>query len=69
MFPLDFTEISLFLAATSITLLVTSELLSPYYGKTNLKINTKRLRNAALATSTLFLATVATRVISIILNP
>lgn len=44
MFPLDFTDFSLFLAATSITLLVTSELLSPYYGKTNLKISTKRLK-------------------------
>lgn len=69
MFPLDFTDLSLFLAATSITLLVTSELLSPYYGKTNLKISTKRLKNAALATSILFLATVAVRIANIILNP
>jgi hypothetical protein len=67
-FPLSFWDISLLLAITAIILLVTSELLSPYYGKTSLKINKKKLRNAAITTSILFLATVGIRIITIILN-
>jgi hypothetical protein len=68
-FPLSFSDTSLWLAITAIILLVTSELISPYYGKTNLLINNKRLRNAALTVSTLFLATVAIRIIAIIISP
>jgi hypothetical protein len=67
-FPLGLWDMSLLLAITAIVLLVTSELLSPYYGRANLKISKKRLRNAAITTSILFLATVAIRVIAIILN-
>lgn len=67
-FPLSFWDISLWLAVTAIILLITSELISPYYGKTNLLINKKRLKNVALAVSSLFLVTVAIRIISIILN-
>jgi hypothetical protein len=67
-FPLGIWDISLLLAVTAIILLITSELLSPYYGRANLKISKKRLRNAAITTSILFLATVAMRVIAIILN-
>ena len=68
-FPLGFWDISLWLAVTAIMLLITSELISPYYGKTNLIINKKRLRSAALTFSTLFLATVAMRIITIIISP
>lgn len=68
-FPLSFWDISLFFAVTAMILLVTSELLSPYYGKTNLTINKKRLRNIALACSTLFLVTVAIRIVTIIISP
>ena len=68
-FPLSFWDISLWLAITAIILLVTSELISPYYGKTNLPINKKRLRNAALTVSTLFLVTVAVRIVTIIISP
>ena len=68
-FPLDFWDISLWLAITAIILLITSELMSPYYGKTNILISKKRLKNTALAVSILFLATVAIRIISIILAP
>jgi hypothetical protein len=68
-FPLAFWDISLWLAVTAIILLITSELISPYYGKTNLLINRKRLRNAALTISILFLATVAMRIANIIINP
>jgi hypothetical protein len=65
-FPLSFWDISLWLAVTAIILLITSELISPYYGKTNLLINRKRLRNVALVMSTLFLITVALRIYGII---
>jgi hypothetical protein len=68
-FPLSFWDISQWLAITAIILLVTSELISPYYGKTNLVINKKRLRNVALTVSTLFLITVAIRIINIIISP
>lgn len=65
-FPLSFWDISLLLAVTAIILLITSELVSPYYGKTNLIIKKKRLRNIALAFSILFLITVAIRIADII---
>ena len=68
-FTLSFWDISLWLAVTAIILLITSELISPYYGKTNLLINKKRLRNVALTVSTLFLITVAIRIITIIISP
>jgi hypothetical protein len=68
-FPLSFWDISLWLAITAIILLVTSELISPYYGKTNLLINKNRLRNVALTVSTLFLVTVAVRIVTIIISP
>jgi hypothetical protein len=65
-FPLTLLDASLVLAITAIVLLITSEILSPYYGPSNLKINRKRLRNAALTTSILFLITVAIRIGTII---
>jgi len=67
-FPLNLSDISLLLAVESIVLLVTSELISPYYGAANLKISKKKLRNAAIAMSVLFLVTVAVRITGILLN-
>lgn len=67
-FPLGIWDISLLFASTAIILLLTSELLSLRYGKINVKINRKRLRNTALTFSTLFLATVVLRIATIILN-
>lgn len=66
--PLSLWDISLLFAITAIILLVTSEFLSPYYGKPNIKINKKRLKNAAITKAVLFLATVGIRIITIILN-
>jgi hypothetical protein len=66
--PLSLWDISLWLAVTAMTLLITSELISPYYGLTNLDINKARLKNAALAISAAFLATVAIRIISIVMG-
>lgn len=65
-FPLSFWDISLWLAVTAIILLITSELISPYYGRMNLFINKKRLKNVALSIGTLFLITVAIRIIGIL---
>lgn len=65
-FPLGFWDISLWLAVTAIILLITSEMLSPYYGKINIYINKKRLKNAALAVSMAFLFTVGVRIINIL---
>lgn len=65
-FPLSFWDISLWIAVIAIILLVTSELISPYYGRTNLFINRKRLQNVALIFSILFLITVAVRIITLL---
>jgi len=65
-FPLSFWDLSLWLAVTAIILLITSELISPYYGRTNLLVNKKRLKNVALTVSILFLITVAIRIYGII---
>jgi hypothetical protein len=67
-FPLSIWDVSLLLAIAAMVLLITSELLSPNYGKINLKISKKRLRNSALAVSILFLATVVAKIITIILS-
>jgi hypothetical protein len=68
-FPLSFWDISFWLAATAVVLLVTSELIAPYWGKANILINKKRLKNTALAVSIVFLATVVIRVFGVILGP
>lgn len=65
-FPLSLDELSLLFAVTAAVLLITSELMSPYYGKINVKINRKRLRNAAILFSIMFLATVALTIVKIL---
>jgi len=68
-FPLNFWDINLWLAVTAIILLITAELISPYYGQTNLLINKKKLKKAALIVGILFLITIAIRVINFIATP
>ena len=60
--PLNFDEITIWLALTSMILLVTSEVLSPYYDKIQVLINKKRLRNVAVAISLLFIASIIIKV-------
>ena len=67
-FPLSFWDISLWLAVTAIILLVTSELLSPYYGKTGILIEKRRLRTVALTVGLLFMFTVFIRIYQIIVS-
>jgi hypothetical protein len=68
-FPLGIWDISLLLAMCAVVLLVTSELLSPHYGRTGIKINRNKLKNTAIAFSILFLATVALKIVNILINP
>jgi hypothetical protein len=68
-FPLGFWDLSLWTAIIAIILLATSELLSPYYGRTGLLINRKRLRAVALVVALIFLATVAYRIYDIVIKP
>jgi hypothetical protein len=67
--PLTFSDLSLLLAVGAISLLVASELASFQYGLTNLTLNKKKLRNAALTTGLLFLVTIAIQIINIIISP
>jgi hypothetical protein len=67
--PLTYSDVSLLLAMGAITLLITAELASPYYGHTNLTLDKKKLKSAALFCGTLFLVTVAIRIVNIIISP
>lgn len=66
--PLDLTDVSILLVISGILLVIAAELPSYYHGSSNLMINKKRLENAAIATGILFLATVAIRILGIILG-
>lgn len=68
-FPLSFWDLSLWLGVTTLILLLTAELASPYHGQTNLLINNNRLEKAALTMGTLFLITVAIHIYAIITSP
>ncbi len=61
-FPLSFSDIILWLAITAILLLATSELISPYYGKTNLVIDKNRLRLAALGVGMVFIVSILAQI-------
>jgi hypothetical protein len=65
-FALGFWDLSLWLAVTAMILLITSELLSPYYSRTGVLLNRRRLRVIALIVASLFLVTVAYRAYAII---
>jgi hypothetical protein len=64
--PLSFWDAAMWVAVTAIVLLITAEITSPYYGKTKLIINRKKLKNVALAFAAMFMITVAIRIIGII---
>jgi len=66
--PLSFWDLSLWIAVTAIILIVTSELLSPYYGRTSIIVNKKRLRMVALSLGMLFMITVLIRVYEILFS-
>lgn len=64
--PLDFWNINLWFAVTSITLLLTAQLASAYDGNATLLIDQSKLKNTAIAMGILFLVTVAIRVYGIV---
>ena len=63
---LGFWNVSLWLAVTSIILLITVQLVSAYDGPATPLINSRRLKTAALTTGILFLATVAIHIYTIV---
>lgn len=67
-FPLTLEGISLWLAFTAIILLITSEIISPYYGRTTILIDRRRLRTIALIVGILFLFTVFIEIYQIIIS-
>ena len=64
--PLDFWNISLWLAVSGIILLITAQLVSAYDGKATLLIDQRKLKTAAVIIGILFLATIAIRIYGII---
>ena len=67
-FPLDLMDTSLWLAITAIILLITSEIISPYYGKTAVLIEKRRLRKIALIVGLIFIFTVFIQIYDIIIS-
>jgi hypothetical protein len=64
--PLDFWNISLWLAITAIILLITAQLLTAYDGKATLLVDQKKLKTTALIIGIFFLVTVAIRIYGIV---
>lgn len=64
-FPLSEAEITLWLGATVIILLVTSEIISTYYGRIGLLINKRNLRRITLVFFILFLLDIFIKVYEI----
>jgi hypothetical protein len=65
--PLNLNEVTIFLAISTIMLLITSEL-SPSYGPFDVTIEKKKLQNAAVAAGILFLASMVIKIMSILLS-
>ena len=66
MFPLDLGDICVLVAVIAIILLVSSEMLSSYYGNVNIMIDKKKLKNATISVLITLLITLAVRVITIL---
>jgi len=66
--PLRFYDISIWLAISSIILLITTEFLNPHYGQTGLIIVKTRLRKIAIIMGILFLATATIRILQLLIT-
>ena len=64
--PLDFWNISLWLAITATILLITAQLLTAYDGKATLLLDQKKLKTTAVVIGIFFLVTVAIRIYGIV---
>lgn len=65
-FVFNLWDVGLWLAVSSVILLVTSELLAPYYGRMKTVIDVKRLRVIAVGSGLAFLVIAAIRISAII---
>ena len=66
-FPLNFWDVSLWISFTAIILLVVMEIMSPQYGKINITINKKKLKNVTYIMLILFIITGIARLLNIML--
>jgi len=67
-FPIDWGELSTLLALAAITLLLASELISPYNRGVSILFNKQRLRRVAIIFSISFIITVGIKAYEIILS-
>ena len=65
MFNFYFWDLALWLAASSLVMLVASELLAPYFGRKTVLIDAKKLRIVAIIFSLASIFTVGVRVLSL----
>lgn len=66
--PFSLWDLSLWLAASSIELLVTSEVLLELIGKGNARLDRTRIRNAGIICAILFFVTIAVRILDVALS-
>ncbi|MEM2759469.1 MAG: hypothetical protein QXU32_02635 [Nitrososphaerales archaeon] len=59
-------DLGLLFAVSSVTMLVASEIVSPYYGRINLLIEVKKMRKIAILLGLAFLLIASLRIASII---
>lgn len=64
-FDFTFWDLALWFATSSLTMLVASELLAPYFGKKKVLMDTKKFRMVAIVFSIAFVFTVGIRVLSL----
>ena len=64
-FNFSFWDLALWLAASSVVMLVASELLAPYFGRKTVLIDAKKLRIVAIIFSLASIFTVGVRVLSL----
>ena len=67
-FMLSLWDLGLWLAASSIIMLVTSEVLSPHYGRINLLMEVKKMRKVAIGLGIAFLVVIAPKILTIIFS-
>jgi hypothetical protein len=65
--PVNFSDISLLLAVSTIVILITIEISSTYYGRTNLILERQKLQTVGICIFAAFLVAVAIQVINIII--
>ena len=66
-FPLNFEDLSLFFAVIALILLATSGIMPLDIKQRTALVNVKKLKNAAIIASILFMTTVTLRIINLIL--